>query len=93
MTERISETLEIRGEGGRRNICCRSCGHAMTPAGTSWKRHAALSAIPVRQLPGASSAVHPDVVSRRFSCPKCGSLLDSETALPDDPYLDDVVLA
>ncbi|MDB5999601.1 MAG: Acetone carboxylase gamma subunit, partial [Rhizobacter sp.] len=31
------------------------------------------------------------VVLRRFSCPQCGGLLDTETAMPDDPFLDDVL--
>ncbi len=31
------------------------------------------------------------VMLRRFSCPKCGSLLDCETALPGDPFLEDVM--
>ncbi len=91
--QRISETLEIRQHGELRNICCRRCGHALAAPGTSWKRHAAMSAVPVRKMPGASSAVHPEVVFRRFGCPKCGGLLDCETALPDDPYLEDVVSA
>ena len=31
------------------------------------------------------------VVLRRFACPGCGALLDSETALPEDPFLNDVL--
>jgi acetone carboxylase gamma subunit len=87
MNRRISETLEFRGA----EICCGKCGQALAPAGTSWKPFAVLSAMPVGQLPGASSAVHPDVVFRQFCCPGCGTLLDCETALPDDPFLDDIV--
>ena len=30
---------------------------------------------------------------RQFCCPGCGALLDSETALAGDPFLDDVVEA
>ena len=30
---------------------------------------------------------------RRFVCPGCGALLDTETALAGDPFLDDVVEA
>ena len=29
----------------------------------------------------------------RFACPQCGHLLDTETALPEDPFLEDVVAA
>ena len=33
----------------------------------------------------------PEVLLRRFYCPGCGALLDSETTLPGDPFLNDVV--
>ncbi len=86
----------------RRNICatlaikngsivCADCGHALTDAGTPWKRSAALTSVSVKDLPGAASAVEARVVLRCFACPGCGSLLDTETALPEDPFLDDVV--
>ncbi len=89
---RISETLEIREKGAARHICCRGCGHALAPAGKGWKPHAVLSALPVRTVVGSSSAVDDRVVFRQFSCPHCGGLLDSETALPEDPFLEDIVL-
>jgi len=89
MKKRISETLFV--EGGK--ICCTSCSHPLAPAGTSWKRAAALSTVPVRTLPGTGRNVEPRVVLRRFACPQCGHLLDTETALPEDPFLEDVVAA
>ncbi len=93
MTIRISETLEIRDKGAARHICCRGCGHALAPAGKAWKPNAKLSALPIKAVPGSSSAVHAQAVFRQFSCPHCGSLLDSETALPEDPFLEDIVMA
>ena len=45
---------------------------------------------PVRGLPGAGSAIEERVVLRLFSCPGCGALLDTETALPEDPFLEDL---
>ncbi|MGO9700896.1 MAG: acetone carboxylase subunit gamma [Xanthobacteraceae bacterium] len=89
MKKRISETLFV--EGGK--ICCTSCSHPLAPAGTGWKKAAALSTVPVRTLPGTGSNVEPRVVLRRFACPQCGHLLDTETALPEDPFLEDVVAA
>jgi acetone carboxylase gamma subunit len=47
--------------------------------------------VPVGALPGAGSNIESRVVLRRFSCPRCGHLLDTETALPDDPFLEDLV--
>jgi hypothetical protein len=42
---------------------------------------------------GAGSNVEPRVVLRRFACPRYGHLLDTEAALPEDPFLEDVVTA
>jgi acetone carboxylase gamma subunit len=89
MKTRISESLFV--EAGK--ICCTACSHPLAPAGTGWKQGAALSTIPVRALPGTGSNVEPRVVLRRFACPKCGHLLDTEVALPEDPFLEDIVAA
>jgi acetone carboxylase gamma subunit len=88
MRKRISESLFI--EDGK--ICCGSCAHPLVAAGLAWKKVAALSTVPVGSLPGTGSNVEPRVVLRRFACPKCGHLLDTETALPEDPFLEDVVV-
>ena len=85
--QRLSATLELR----RAKICCSACGHELAAAGTPWKSAADLSSVPVSTLPGAGSDIHPAVVLRRFCCPSCHTLLDTETALPDDPFLEDVV--
>jgi acetone carboxylase gamma subunit len=42
-------------------------------------------------MPGASLTAQADVVLRKFGCPSCGALLDTETAMPEDPFLDDVL--
>jgi acetone carboxylase gamma subunit len=84
---RISATLTV-ADG---SICCASCGHRLAPAGMSWKQHAALLTIPVKSLPGAGSAIEDRVILRQFCCPKCADLLDTETAMPGDTFLEDVV--
>lgn len=84
---RISETLVA--EGGM--VRCRACNHAIAPTGESWKVRAALSNVPVRSLPGTASAVEEKVVLRRFACPGCAVLLDTEIAMPEDPFLEDRV--
>ena len=84
---KISATLAV--DKGR--IICADCGYALADAGASWKQNAALTTVAVDSLPGAASAVEAKLVLRRFACPDCGSLLDTETALPEDPFLDDVV--
>ena len=69
---------------------CVACGHGLAKAGTPWKQSATLKMQPVRGLPGAGSAIEERVVLRLFSCPGCGALLDTETALPEDPFLEDL---
>lgn len=86
---RISPTL-VQEHGA---ICCAACGHALGPAGLPWKHKAALSTLPAAQMPGAGSGINADVLLRRFACPACAALLDSEVALPGDPFLDDIVAA
>lgn len=87
MTKRISSALHVAD--GR--ICCTACGHDIADAGGAWKPGAALSATPLRGSAGEPYSSGENVMLRRFSCPGCGALLDSETALPDDPFLNDVV--
>jgi acetone carboxylase gamma subunit len=84
---RISMTLDRRDA----QICCRSCKAPIAAATESWKARAVLNVVAVARLPGAGLGVDQDVVIRQFSCPACGALLDSETALPGDPFLEDVV--
>jgi len=84
---RISSSLSAQNG----SICCARCGHPLSLTGTSWKKRAALSTVSLSQIPGASPGLSTAVVVRQFACPKCLALLDSETALPDDPFLEDVV--
>ena len=87
MKKRVSASL-FANNG---QICCASCSAPLAPANASWKKKAALSTVLVGALPGAGSNVESRVVLRRFACPRCGHLLDTETALPDDPFLEDLV--
>jgi acetone carboxylase gamma subunit len=86
MKQRLSATLELAGH----RICCRACGRALGEQGHPWKTRASL-----REMPLDDSSKPPDrdsIVLREFSCPRCGAVLDVETALRSDPFLDDIVL-
>jgi len=94
MSRIISPTLEIRATGDGDRICCRGCGAPLAPAGRSWKPAAKLDEAPMRGMAGAAYAGGSDkVLLRRFSCGGCGALLDTEMALPGEPFLDDIVRA
>jgi len=87
MTRRISSRLHIEGN----EIRCSACDHAIADAGSTWKPAASISETPMRGAAGVPYSGGERVVLRRFSCPGCGALLDSETALPEDPFLNDVL--
>jgi acetone carboxylase gamma subunit len=93
MSRPISITLEIRAGDKGDAIACRACGHAIAPAGTPWKRHAAVREISMNGAGGRAYTGAPESLLRQFSCPGCGALLDSEMALPGEPFLDDLVRA
>ena len=57
----------------------------------SWKNKAQVSTQLFSEISGTTSTINPDAVLRKFSCPNCDGLLDTETALPDDPYLIDII--
>jgi acetone carboxylase gamma subunit len=86
---KISQSLAINAG----KVVCVACSHALGKAGTPWKPQATLNTQPVGTLPGAGSAIEERVVLRLFSCPSCGALLDTETALPEDPFLEDLPAA
>lgn len=69
---------------------CGDCGHELGPTGESWKR-----AVPMREVPLAEVGHVFDTRSggnvrlRHFYCPHCAGLLDTETALEGDGFLED----
>ncbi|MGE5147466.1 MAG: acetone carboxylase subunit gamma [Candidatus Eiseniibacteriota bacterium] len=93
MSRRVSPTLEIRATADGDRVCCSKCGAALVPAGQPWKPAAALDESPMKGAGGAAYSVSDKVLLRRFTCKGCGTLLDTEMALPGEPFLNDVVSA
>jgi acetone carboxylase gamma subunit len=93
VTRRFSRTLVVNdGDGGAvAHVCCGTCDHPLAANGTPWKPGAKLVASPVTGLGGDRWIAGERVVLRQFVCPNCGALLDTETALPEDPFLNDVL--
>jgi N-methylhydantoinase B len=77
---------------GNRGMHCTRCTKALSAPGSRWKESARVTEVSVADLPGAATSIDPDVILRHFSCQHCGTLLDTEIALPGDPFLHDVVL-
>ena len=86
--KRISATLVVNDD---RAIACMACGQALGPAGGAWKQAARLDEQPMQGAGGAPYSNAERVLLRRFFCPGCGALLDTESALAGDPFLTDIV--
>lgn len=93
MNRPVAANLEIRSTREGECIACRRCGHALAPAGQPWKRHAVLREVSMNGAGGKAYTGAREAILRQFACPNCGALLDSEMALPGEPFLDDIVLA
>ena len=91
MSPRVSETLNIRTMPEGVRICCRSCAHALAPAGHAWKPSSVIHEMSTDAAVGADSMEGAATILRLFICPSCRAVLDSETALPGEPFLDDLV--
>ena len=88
MSTRISATLILNGKG---EVACTACGHGLAAVGEAWKPAARLNERPMRGVAGAPYTTGEKVLLRQFYCPGCGALLDTESALPGDPFLNDLV--
>jgi len=67
---------------------CTWCAAIVAPASEDWKRHAVS-----RRLPGAAAGPHRAAADEFFLveaiCGSCGTLLDTDLVLGDDPPLHD----
>ena len=73
------------------STACRTCEHVLAAVGQPWKSAAAMKEQPMNGTGGGAYVSAPHVVLRQFYCPGCGALLDTETAMSDDPFLNDVI--
>ncbi|MCE2481957.1 MAG: hypothetical protein J4F33_03550 [Alphaproteobacteria bacterium] len=87
MRRRFSRALVVVDD----RIACARCARPLADNGTPWKPAARLVESPVTGLGSERWVAGDAVVLRQFVCPGCGALLDSETALPGDPFLNDVL--
>jgi acetone carboxylase gamma subunit len=84
--DRISASVAV-SDG---QAVCAGCGHDLGPADAGWKANAAMREVPIAVAGGpAFDTGHDGVVLRHFYCRGCGALLDTETATPADPVLND----
>lgn len=91
MSAALSGSLAIVDTDDGKMIACQSCERPLVPSGRPWKPEAAVRELPMQGAGGNAYASADHVVLRQFYCPGCGALLDSETAMSEDPFLNDVI--
>ena len=69
-------------------VYCARCD-AQLGSVSDWKRNLPCTSVAAASIPGAGAQTRPDLVLRQFACRNCGSLIDTEMALPADPLLKD----
>lgn len=83
-----SPTLVSMPSKSGRVIACRACSAPLCSSDLRWKEHAALCESPLKETGGATyGSAGDDVLLRRFYCKSCGTALDTELALPGEPFL------
>ncbi len=87
MTSRLSEYLEI--DDGHTK--CRKCGCDLGASTDNWKNSTIVHENPMDGAGGEPYRSGDHVLLRLFICPGCGRQLGTETAVKDDPYLEDIV--
>ena len=76
---------------GNAQVNCKYCSVNPADSNGNWKESAVLQETPMQSLGGPYTSGG-EVLLRSFSCPNCGVLLDTETAIQGDPYLNDRIL-
>ena len=84
MKSRLSETLSFNGRG---SIVCSCCEYKICDQDLHWKKSVIISEESMQDLCGDNYTVSQGLLLRRFFCPGCYALLDTETAIHDDPFL------
>ena len=82
----ISNTLSIK-DG---KYSCSACEAELGDSESNWKELVLLQESKPSDL-GAPFTTNTELLLRHFCCPGCGVLLDSELAMPGDPFLLDMI--
>jgi len=92
----ISEGLLLKGDGARGSFRCARCDCDLGPANGNYKLATRLEQSPIScanpHIQPAYLRVDATLVLRRYHCPGCGLLLDSDVALAEDAPLWDIEL-
>jgi N-methylhydantoinase B len=94
---RVSESLELAGEGAGREYRCLRCQGSLGPAHENYKLTALIEQGELSEanpyIGDPARYVDAAMVFRRFYCPGCGVLLDTEVARASDAPLHDIEIS
>jgi N-methylhydantoinase B len=89
-TLRATETLAVRGG----HWCCAKCAADLGPLKENYKERCARSDLPIQAsnplVGDPRRFIDPLPQFRQFACPSCGTLIENEIAVAEDPVLRDV---
>lgn len=83
-----TQAIDVRSDAGRHHQCCRKCAADLGPIAENYKEFCirwespVCSATPSAQAPERFIDAKP--VFRRFFCPNCGALIETELAVEED---------
>ncbi len=90
----VSDSLEIVGEGADRGYQCQRCQQSLGSVGENYKLSALVEQTELseanRHVGDPRLLVDEEMVFRRFYCPGCATLLETEVARARDLPLHDI---
>jgi N-methylhydantoinase B len=93
----LADTLELHGKGAQAAFRCSRCGHALGPAHQNYKHATRLEETAITaanpHIADPAHAIDAQLVLRRYHCPGCGVIIETEIARAGEPLLWDIELA
>jgi N-methylhydantoinase B len=93
----VLPALLIGTAGSQTVLACRSCGTHLGDGQESYKLYTAILEQPLSAasecIADPSTWIDDELVFRSFLCPGCGALIEVEVSRPDDPPIEDVLIA
>jgi N-methylhydantoinase B len=91
---RVTENLLVRLDGKVAHHCCAKCDSDLGPTADNYKDHCLREDNPIEASSPLAGDPHryidDEPVFRQFFCPGCGTLIENEIALAQDPVLRDI---
>jgi N-methylhydantoinase B len=91
---RVTENLLVRLDGKTLHHCCAKCDSDLGPTRDNYKDHCLREDNPIQASSPLVGDPHrfidDEPVFRQFFCPGCGTLIENEIAVAQDPVLHDI---